>query len=70
MKSDMPAMRIIQTTAQQWGISHAVREVLRSPSPECAPEQNRSRETACGYCSSLRQTNTGAGVGVRERDDK
>lgn len=64
----MSPMRIIETTAAQWGISNAVREVLRSSGSECTPEQDRSSETTCRHCASLRQTYAGAGFGVREPD--
>jgi len=37
--NDMWAVRVIETTAQQWALPNDVREVLRPFGSECTPEQ-------------------------------
>ncbi len=64
----MPAMQLIQTTAKEWGLLHAVCEVLRPSSPERSPEQASCCGNACSDCAAQRRTEQGRDFGVRQPD--
>lgn len=64
----MQGLRIIQTTAKEWGLSHELREVLRPFGSECTPEQAACCRNACSDCASQRCTGQSGHLGVRQPD--
>ncbi len=64
----MPAMQLIQTTAKEWGLLHAVCEVLRPSGSECSSEQASCCRNACSDCASQRCTGQSGHLGVRQPD--
>ncbi len=61
----MLPMRIINTTAQQWGVFTQMRRVLCQAGAECQAQQAPGRENAGRDCTPAGRTWPGRGTGVR-----
>jgi hypothetical protein len=48
----MPSVRIIQTTAAQWSLQHALHPVLRAAGAEYTPGQNQGQIHARRHCEA------------------
>lgn len=61
----VPGMRVLETTALQWGIQLAMCSVLRSTGDQCASEQEPCSVDVGGHQPVSRESWPGESFGVR-----
>lgn len=61
----MPSLRIIEATAAEWGVSHAVLGMLHAPGADHTTRQEAGQRDAGGHRTSARKPWPGCRIGVR-----
>lgn len=61
----LPIVRIVQTTASEWGVPIPLSDVPRAPGAECEPRQEQSQGNACGHRQIPRGARARGYFGVR-----